>query len=49
MRAQVISGIPLGRFSQPEEIAYGALFLASGESSYVTGSMLVVDGGYTAV
>jgi len=48
LMAEVTSTIPLGRFSEPEEVAYAALFLASEESSYVTGSMLVVDGGYLA-
>lgn len=38
----------LNRFAQPEEIAAGAVFLASDESSYVTGSALMIDGGYTA-
>ena len=39
---------PMGRFAEPEEIAYGILYLASDESSYVTGSDLVIDGGVTA-
>ncbi len=38
----------LGRFGQPEDIAYGVLFLASDESSFMTGSELVIDGGATA-
>jgi NAD(P)-dependent dehydrogenase (short-subunit alcohol dehydrogenase family) len=40
--------IPAGRFGRPEDVAYGVLFLASDESSYMTGSELVIDGGYTA-
>jgi len=40
--------IPLGRLAQAKEIAYGALFLASDESSYVNGSTFLVDGGITA-
>ncbi len=39
---------PMGRLARAEEIAYAALFLASDESSFVTGSPLIVDGGYTA-
>ncbi len=39
---------PMGRYGKPEEVAYGALYLASEESSYVTGAELVIDGGYTA-
>jgi NAD(P)-dependent dehydrogenase (short-subunit alcohol dehydrogenase family) len=45
---ELISKIPLGRLGIPEDIAYGALYLASDESRWVTGSSLMVDGGYTA-
>jgi len=40
--------LPMGRVGTPEEVAYGVLYLASDESSYVTGSELVIDGGTTA-
>jgi NAD(P)-dependent dehydrogenase (short-subunit alcohol dehydrogenase family) len=40
--------IPMGRFGEPIEIAYGALFLASDESSFMTGQSLIIDGGITA-
>ena len=40
--------IPMGRFGNAEDIAYGMLYLASDESSFVTGSELVIDGGTTA-
>ena len=40
--------IPMGRFGEPLEIANGALFLASDESSWMTGQSLVIDGGITA-
>lgn len=48
LRKEFQTGIPLGRIAQPREIASAALFLASDESSYVTGAELVVDGGFTA-
>ena len=40
--------LPMGRFAEPEEIARGALFLASDDSSYVTASTFLVDGGLSA-
>ncbi len=39
---------PLGHMGEPDDIAYGVLYLASDESKFVTGSELVIDGGYTA-
>lgn len=44
-----MSRYPLNRFGRPEEIANAVLFLASDESSYATGSCLVIDGGLTAI
>ena len=41
--------IPLGRIGSTEDIAYGVLFLASDESSFMTGSELVIDGWVTAL
>jgi cyclopentanol dehydrogenase len=46
--AERLRRIPLGRIGKVEDVAYGALYLASDESSYVTGSELVIDGGWTA-
>ena len=40
--------IPMGRFGKPEEIANAVLFLASDDSTFVTGHLLLVDGGNTA-
>jgi NAD(P)-dependent dehydrogenase (short-subunit alcohol dehydrogenase family) len=47
-RAEWMKTEPIGRFGRPDDIAYGALYLASDESAYVTGTELVIDGGYTA-
>ncbi|TXN32647.1 SDR family NAD(P)-dependent oxidoreductase [Lacisediminihabitans profunda] len=44
----VVSMTPMGRAGRPEEIAWGAVFLASDESSFMTGAELVIDGGYLA-
>ena len=46
--SDVLGAIPMGRLADPEEIAYAILYLACDESSYVTGSELVIDGGMTA-
>jgi cyclopentanol dehydrogenase len=48
IRELMTSRIPLGRYGEPDEVAYGVLYLASDESSFVTGSELVIDGGWTA-
>ena len=47
MRNHIIAGLPIGHIGQPSEIAAVALFLASDESSYVTGAEIIADGGFT--
>jgi len=47
-KQQVLGRIPMGRMGTPVEIAHAALFLASDESSYITGQVLTVDGGMIA-
>lgn len=47
-RAESEGRVPLGRIGTVMDVAYGALFLASDESSYMTGAELVIDGGVTA-
>lgn len=49
MKKMFASVVPLGRIGRPEEVAAGALYLASDESSYVTGSDLVSDGGLSRI
>jgi NAD(P)-dependent dehydrogenase (short-subunit alcohol dehydrogenase family) len=48
VRASFVAAHALGRCGEPEEIAAAALFLASDDASFVTGTAMVVDGGYTA-
>src|SRR5690625_608945 len=47
-REQIAALHPIGEVGEPDDIAYGVLYLASDESKFVTGSELVIDGGYTA-
>jgi NAD(P)-dependent dehydrogenase (short-subunit alcohol dehydrogenase family) len=47
-REKIIASVPMGRSGRPEEVAYAVLFLASDEASYITGTELVVDGGFLA-
>ncbi len=49
IRAKMLNGVPMGREGHIEEVAYAILFLASDEASYITGTELVVDGGYLAM
>ena len=44
----MVSRIPLGRYGESKDVAYGVLYLASDEASFVNGSELVIDGGWTA-
>lgn len=46
--AMIINATPLGHMGEPDDIAYAAVYLASDESKYITGSVLYVDGGWTA-
>lgn len=43
----MVKAVPLGRLGTPQDIAYATLFLASSESSYITGQSIIVDGGQT--
>ena len=44
----MLSRIPLGRYGEADEVASGVLYLASDEAAFVTGSELVIDGGWKA-
>jgi NAD(P)-dependent dehydrogenase (short-subunit alcohol dehydrogenase family) len=46
--ADFLENVPLGRFGEPEDIAAVVRFLASEEAAYVTGTLLIADGGLTA-
>jgi NAD(P)-dependent dehydrogenase (short-subunit alcohol dehydrogenase family) len=48
VRERRLKNYPVGRFGTSEEVAYAALFLASDESSFITGAVLPVDGGFTS-
>jgi NAD(P)-dependent dehydrogenase (short-subunit alcohol dehydrogenase family) len=47
-KAALISGVPMKRIGQPEEVAAAILFLASGKASFITGASLAIDGGKLA-
>jgi NAD(P)-dependent dehydrogenase (short-subunit alcohol dehydrogenase family) len=49
LREKVLATVPMQRAGRPEEVAYPVLFLASDEASYITGTELVVDGGFLAM
>jgi NAD(P)-dependent dehydrogenase (short-subunit alcohol dehydrogenase family) len=48
-RKTITSTVPLGRFGTPDEVAKAVVFLASDDSSFITGAELFVDGGFAQV
>jgi 3(or 17)beta-hydroxysteroid dehydrogenase len=47
-RSKATDLMPIGRFGEPDDVAYAVLYLASDESKFMTGSEFVIDGGWTA-
>jgi NAD(P)-dependent dehydrogenase (short-subunit alcohol dehydrogenase family) len=48
-KAKILGHTPMGRFGQPQELVWAVLWLASDASSFVTGSVVAIDGGFTAM
>jgi NAD(P)-dependent dehydrogenase (short-subunit alcohol dehydrogenase family) len=48
-RQRMLAQVPMGREGRREEVGYAVLFLASDEASYITGTELIVDGGFLAL
>ncbi|MDP3768385.1 MAG: SDR family oxidoreductase, partial [Dehalococcoidia bacterium] len=48
-KAKILGHTPMGRFGKPEELVGAVLWLASDAASFVTGSLVTVDGGFTAM
>ena len=47
LKGELNSKHPIGHLGEPEDIAYGVLYLVSDEAKFVTGTELIIDGGYT--
>ena len=45
VKSKMLANIPLGRYGQPEDVANAIVFLCSEQASYITGQVLVIDGG----
>jgi NAD(P)-dependent dehydrogenase (short-subunit alcohol dehydrogenase family) len=48
-KSKILNHTPMGRFGKPEELVGAVLWLASDSASFVTGSVIAVDGGFTAM
>ena len=49
LQEEIVRRTPMGRFGQPDEVAWAVVFLASDAASYITGHTLFVDGGWTSL